>query len=65
MEEFIGEILIMSLFSYPGAFIRWALHRGKIPYNTLIKEDAWYNASYVILLVVMILVATHIRSVSS
>lgn len=55
----------MSLFSYPGAFIRWALHRGKTPYKTLIKEDAWYNASYVILLVVMGLVATHIRSVSA
>ena len=56
---------MMSLFSYPGAFIRWAFHQGKTPYKTLIKEDAWYNASYVILLVVMGLVATHIRSVSA
>ena len=56
MEEFIGEIILMSLFAHPGAFIRWALHWGKIPYKVLVKEDSWYNAMYVALLVVMVLI---------
>lgn len=62
MGEFIAEVIVVWLIAYPGAFIRWVLHRGKVPYKVLVQEDAWYNAMYVALLVVMVLVVVHICS---
>ena len=62
MGEFIAEVLVIWVLAYPGAFIRWVLHRGKVPYSVLAQEDAWYNATYVALLVVIVLVVAHFCS---
>lgn len=58
--DFIVEVLLAVVLSYPGAAIRWLLHRGKIPYKVLIQEDTWYNASYVFLVIVAVIVIQYV-----
>lgn len=59
MLEVFFEIIFDILFSYPGAAIRWLFHGGKIPYKTLIKEDAEYNAlAFFLLLAICFIIIT-------
>ncbi|MCC3158880.1 hypothetical protein LJ737_16680 [Hymenobacter sp. 15J16-1T3B] len=60
MLEFVAEVLLNILFSYPGAGIRWLLHLGKVPYKKLQEDDAFYNAGAFFLLLIAIVVLAYL-----
>jgi hypothetical protein len=41
--ETIVETVILFLFEYPGAMIRWALLRGKRPFKEILYDDSFPN----------------------
>jgi hypothetical protein len=58
--EFIGELLFYILFSFPGAGIRWLLHRGRIPYKKLLEDDPMYNTGAFVWFVTVVLVLRYV-----
>jgi len=62
MEElltgFLGEIII-GLFNYPGAALRWVIFRGKKPYKSLL-EDKGLNGIVFLLIGIVIWLTIHI-----
>ncbi len=43
IEGFI-EILIVYLFRYPGAFVRWMLTGFRTSFRDIVEKDAYLNA---------------------
>ena len=60
IAEFVVRLIGNILLSFPGAAIRWLLHRGTIPYAVLIKQDFSYNASFAGLLFVVLFVIVQV-----
>lgn len=54
--EAILEVLVMALLAMPGILIRWIIHRGRIPFKVLSSDDIWYNASYTVFVIIVIIV---------
>ncbi len=43
--ELILEVVIVLLFRYPGAFIRWIFLHKRRTFGSLLKEDPYINAT--------------------
>jgi hypothetical protein len=41
--EVIIEIVLLILFIYPGAFIRWILTGCRRPFKKVVKDDGYMN----------------------
>ena len=55
--EIIFEVIIIVIFRYPGAAIRWLFLRKKRTFKSILKEDAYSNAA-VSFLVIGVVIAT-------
>lgn len=51
MIEVIFETIIVWLFQYPGAFLRWIFLKNKKTFKSLLEEDPYINATFSILMI--------------
>ena len=54
--EVIFETIIILIFRYPGAFIRWVFLYKKRSFKSLLKEDPYINATLSLLIIVIIVI---------
>ncbi len=54
--EFIIEFLVLYIFGYPGAFIRWAIGGFKKPFKHYVNGDMYTNGGIGIVFFVLIVV---------
>jgi hypothetical protein len=50
--EIILETIIVLVFRYPGAFIRWVFLHKKRSFKSLLDEDPYINATLSILIMI-------------
>ena len=58
MIEIILETIVVLIFRYPGASIRWLFLRHKRTFKSILKDDPYINAmlSLVVLAVIVVLI---------
>lgn len=49
--EIILETIIVLIFQYPGAFLRWIFLSKKSTFKSLLKEDPYINATISLLVI--------------
>lgn len=52
--EIVLETIIILIFRYPGAFIRWLFLRKKRSFKSILDEDPYINATFSISMIVFI-----------
>nr|WP_295872245.1 cytochrome c [uncultured Chitinophaga sp.] len=50
--EFITEIIILALFVYPGAVIRWVLTGFRRPLKDFLNDDSYFNGTVGLVVIV-------------
>ena len=43
--EILAEVLILMIFRYPGAFLRWVFTGCRRPFKEVLAEDAYTNGT--------------------
>tara|TARA_R110002124_G_scaffold50307_4_gene146529 strand:- start:2012 stop:2203 length:192 start_codon:yes stop_codon:yes gene_type:complete len=59
MVEIILETIVVLVFRYPGALIRWVFLRNKRTFKSILDDDPYINA--MLSLVVLALIVVSIR----
>lgn len=49
--EIILETIIVLIFQYPGAFLRWIFLSKKRTFKSLLKDDPYINATFSLLVI--------------
>ncbi len=55
--EIILETILILIFRYPGAFIRWLFLRKKRTFKSVLNEDPYINATLSISVIVFAIIA--------
>lgn len=56
MIEVIIETIIVLIFRYPGAFIRWIFIRKKRTFKSILEDDPYVNSIVSLLLIAAIII---------
>lgn len=51
--ELIIEIIMLVLFRYPGAFVRWIYKKGKVPYKVVLNEGDFYTDGIIGIIIIV------------
>lgn len=56
MIEIIFETIIILIFRYPGALLRWLFLGGKRSFKSILEDDAYINAIFSLIFIAIIVV---------
>jgi hypothetical protein len=54
--EVIVEVILLVLFRYPGAFVRWAITGFRSPFKKFLDGDTYLNGTIGLVVIVLLIV---------